>query len=38
MTDAGFVNYHNEWWHFDLVNNPHPNTYYDFPVARGALR
>jgi D-alanyl-D-alanine dipeptidase len=38
MTDAGFVNYRNEWWHYDLVNNPHPNTYYDFPVARGALR
>jgi zinc D-Ala-D-Ala dipeptidase len=37
MTDAGFVNYRNEWWHYDLVNSPHPDTYYDFPVARGAL-
>jgi zinc D-Ala-D-Ala dipeptidase len=38
MTDAGFVNYRNEWWHYDFVHDPHPNTYYDFPVARGALR
>ncbi|HCT76333.1 MAG TPA: D-alanyl-D-alanine dipeptidase [Micromonosporaceae bacterium] len=38
MTDAGFRSYANEWWHFRLADDPHPNTYYDFPVARAALR
>jgi D-alanyl-D-alanine dipeptidase len=38
MTDAGFVNYSNEWWHYDFVNDPHAGTYFDFPVAREALR
>jgi D-alanyl-D-alanine dipeptidase len=37
MTGAGFINYSNEWWHYDFANDPHPNTYYDFPVARAAL-
>jgi D-alanyl-D-alanine dipeptidase len=37
MTNAGFVNYVNEWWHYDLVHNPHPNEYYDFPVAHDAI-
>jgi len=37
MTDAGFVNYANEWWHYDLANPPRPAMYYDFPVARAAL-
>ena len=37
MTDAGFVNYANEWWHYDLANPPRPANYYDFPVARAAL-
>jgi len=38
MTDAGFVNYANEWWHYDLADAPNPHAYYDFPVARAALR
>jgi D-alanyl-D-alanine dipeptidase len=37
MTDAGFVNYANEWRHYDLADPPRPVTYYDFPVARAAL-
>ena len=37
MTDAGFVNYANEWWHYDLAGDPNPHAYYDFPVARAAL-
>jgi D-alanyl-D-alanine dipeptidase len=37
MTGAGFVNYVNEWWHYDL-NGGDPNAYYDFPVADGALQ
>ena len=38
MTGAGFVNYANEWWHYDLVNGPNAGVYFDFPVARAALR
>jgi D-alanyl-D-alanine dipeptidase len=38
MTDAGFVNYANEWWHYDFTHGPCPGKYFDFPVARAALR
>jgi D-alanyl-D-alanine dipeptidase len=38
MTDAGFVNYADEWWHYDLAHGPCPGKYFDFPVARAALR
>jgi D-alanyl-D-alanine dipeptidase len=38
MSDAGFLNNTNEWWHYRLQSEPHPNTYFDFPVARAALR
>jgi D-alanyl-D-alanine dipeptidase len=38
MTGAGFVNYANEWWHYDLAKPTNPHAYYDFPVARAALR
>ena len=37
MTDAGFTNYDREWWHYRLEGEPYPNTYFDFPVARGSL-
>ncbi len=23
-----------EWWHFTLINEPYPDTYFDFPVRR----
>lgn len=32
MTDAGFIPLEEEWWHFRLNNEPHPDTYFDFPV------
>jgi D-alanyl-D-alanine dipeptidase len=38
MTDTGFVNYADEWWHYDLAHGPCPGKYFDFPVARAALR
>ncbi|MDD4356891.1 MAG: M15 family metallopeptidase, partial [Smithellaceae bacterium] len=28
----GFKNYDKEWWHFTLVNEPYPDTYFNFPV------
>jgi D-alanyl-D-alanine dipeptidase len=32
MTAAGFSNYVNEWWHYTLVDEPYPDTYFDLPI------
>ena len=32
MGRAGFKPYSSEWWHYNLSNEPYPNTYFDFPV------
>lgn len=32
MNKHGFKSYSKEWWHFTLVNEPFPNTYFDFPI------
>jgi zinc D-Ala-D-Ala dipeptidase len=32
MEGQGFSNYPLEWWHFSLVPEPYPETYFDFPV------
>ena len=32
MDKHGFQNYEREWWHYTLRNEPHPETYFDFPV------
>lgn len=32
MMHHGFKPYECEWWHFSLVNEPYPDTYFDFPV------
>ncbi len=32
MLNRGFKPLSTEWWHFTLVNEPYPNTYFDFPV------
>ena len=32
MLKHGFKAYSNEWWHFTLLGEPYPNTYFDFPV------
>lgn len=32
MTRHGFKAIRNEWWHFTLRNEPHRNSYYNFPV------
>ncbi|WP_341715578.1 M15 family metallopeptidase [Micromonospora sp. FIMYZ51] len=36
MTDAGFVGYDREWWHFRYRDEPWPDTYFDLPVARSS--
>ena len=33
MENSGFESYQFEWWHYVLINEPFPNTYFDFPVA-----
>ena len=38
MEAAGFTNYENEWWHYTLADEPFPDTFFDFPVSRRALR
>lgn len=32
MRKYGFRPYSEEWWHFTLINEPFPVTYFDFPV------
>ncbi|KAA2256055.1 D-Ala-D-Ala dipeptidase VanX [Solihabitans fulvus] len=33
MEDCGFSSYDCEWWHYTLKDEPHPDTYFDFPIA-----
>jgi D-alanyl-D-alanine dipeptidase len=32
MQRAGFAPLATEWWHFSLVDEPYPHTFFDFPV------
>ena len=32
MTEAGFRNLPEEWWHYALVDEPYPDTSFDVPV------
>ncbi len=32
MTAQGFKNFHQEWWHFSLVDEAFPGRYFDFDV------
>ena len=32
MHGSGFVNYELEWWHFNLKEEPFPETYFDFEI------
>jgi D-alanyl-D-alanine dipeptidase len=33
MEAAGFRPYETEWWHYSLIDEPHPHTFFDFPLA-----
>jgi D-alanyl-D-alanine dipeptidase len=35
MGRRGFRNYPQEWWHFTLRSEPHPDRYFDFAIAAG---
>jgi D-alanyl-D-alanine dipeptidase len=32
MAQCGFRNYHKEWWHFTLIDEPNTENYYDFNI------
>lgn len=32
MNQAGFKGYNEEWWHFTLINEPFPETYFNFDI------
>ncbi|MEA5040108.1 MAG: M15 family metallopeptidase [Clostridiaceae bacterium] len=32
MCGCGFRPYQGEWWHFNLKDEPYPDTYFDFPI------
>lgn len=32
MLKHGFKNFPREWWHFTLVDEPFPNSYFNFPI------
>lgn len=38
MEDSGFERYDHEWWHYTLRDEPHPDTYFDFPITVTADR
>jgi D-alanyl-D-alanine dipeptidase len=35
---VGFVYYSKEWWHFTLRDEPYPEKYFNFPVARRSVK
>lgn len=37
MAGAGFEPVSTEWWHFTLADEPYPDTYFDFPVAKASV-
>jgi D-alanyl-D-alanine dipeptidase len=32
MEACGFRRYDYEWWHYTLIDEPYPDTYFDFPI------
>ena len=38
MLRHGFRPITSEWWHFTLVDEPYPDTYFTFPVSIGSLQ
>jgi D-alanyl-D-alanine dipeptidase len=33
MAYSGFAPFEYEWWHYVLINEPYPDSYFDFPVV-----
>ena len=37
MMRHGFKPYENEWWHFTLIDEPYPYTYFTFPLRTSSV-
>ena len=37
MERRGFRPLSEEWWHFTLINEPYPDTYFNFPVSAASV-
>ena len=37
MLEHGFKQLETEWWHYTLIDEPYPDTYFDFPVSKSAI-
>jgi D-alanyl-D-alanine dipeptidase len=35
MKLSGFAPYEREWWHYTLIDEPYPDSYFDFAVGAG---
>jgi D-alanyl-D-alanine dipeptidase len=33
MGACGFRAYDCEWWHYTLIDEPYPDTYFNFPIT-----
>ena len=38
MLKYGFKQSIREWWHFVLIDEPFPDTYFDFPINSNSLK
>ena len=34
MEKYGFIPYRKEWWHYELREDPFPDTYFDFDITK----
>lgn len=37
MTENGFKGINSEWWHFNLIDEPYPDTYFEFYVDKNII-
>ena len=37
MFGHGFKGIDSEWWHFTLIDEPYPDTYFEFPVKKNSF-
>ena len=37
MTEKGFKGINSEWWHFNLIDEPYPDTYFTFPIDKNLI-
>ena len=37
MTENGFKGINSEWWRFNLIDEPYPDTYFTFPIDKNLI-